>query len=159
VTADLKNKSPYREWLRRNGALLIRNEFAGWYELRTEVLWNLERKYHRLPVGERIAWEAARNPQPSECESDQVCNFFQSEGEIKYLGLHPRGAHVAEALENLSLALTDEVITNANSRGGDTYAVEQRTQLKKTFATLRLVLAKVVAPEKAALVRNLDRVR
>ncbi len=159
VPADQKEKSPYREWYRSHGALLVRNEFAGWYELRTDVLWNLQTKYHTLPVGERIAWEAAENPEPSECESDQVCNYFQSEGEIKYMRLYPRGAHVGQALENIALAMTDDVIATANSKGGNIYDVQQRTELRKSLANLRLVVAKVSAPQKAELVKKLGRVK
>ena len=48
------------------------------------VLWNLEEKYHTLPIADRIAWEAAENWPPSDCEGDEVCCFFVSEGEIRY---------------------------------------------------------------------------
>ena len=152
---DLKDKSPYREWLKTHGASFIPNEFGGGYELRTEVLWNLETKYHTLPVGERIAWEAAENPQPSDCESDDVCNFFLLDGEIKYLGLHPKGAHAAEAVKNLNEGLTDDVIKEAKSKSGDKYAVQQRAELRKTLTSLRLALGKVTAPEKSELLRKL----
>jgi len=74
--AEPHDKPPYREWVKAHSAEVIQNEFAGGYNLRTELLWNLEAKYHTLPVGERIAWEAAKNPQPSDCESDEVCDFL-----------------------------------------------------------------------------------
>jgi hypothetical protein len=89
---DLRDKPPYREWLKAHGAEVIPNEFAGAYNLRTELLWNLETKYHSLPIADRIAWEAAQNLQPSDCEGDEVCHLFLYEGEIKYLNLHPNGA-------------------------------------------------------------------
>ena len=106
----------------------------------------------------RIAWEAANNPQPSDCESDEVCDFFLTEGDIKYLSLHPAGAHAAEAVKDLNAALTEDVISTANGKGGDKYAVQQRTALKKSLAYLRLALAKTSAPEKAELERKLGRV-
>lgn len=153
------DKSPYREWLKAHSAEVIPNEFGGGYNLRTELLWNLEAKYHALPVAERIAWEAAKNPQPSDCESDEVCQFFLYDGDIKYLSRHPTGAHAAEALKELGEALTDGVIETANGKGGDKYAVEQRTELKKSLAALRLAIAKTSAPEKAEVMRKLGRVR
>lgn len=158
VPDDQRDKSPYCEWHKAHDAEVIPNEFGGGYNLHTELLWNLERKYHALPVADRIAWEAAQNPQPSDCESDEVCDFFLSEGEITYLSLHPTGAHAGEALKNLTDALTDDVIGTANGKGGDKYAVEQRTYLLKTLAALRLTVAKVSTPEKGELLRKLARV-
>jgi len=54
----------YRESLKAHGAEVIPNEFAGGYNLRSELLWNLEAKYHTLPISDRMAWEAA-SPFPS----------------------------------------------------------------------------------------------
>ena len=152
------DKPPYREWVKAHAAEVVNNEFAGGYQLRADVLWNLEKKYHTLPVGDRIAWEAAQMWPPSDCEGDEVCGFFLSEGAIRYLGLYPSGAHAAEALKNITEDLTDQVITFANEKGGDKYAVEQRTELKKLLTSLRLAVAKTSAPEKSDLVNKLDRI-
>ncbi|HKY42723.1 MAG TPA: SH3 domain-containing protein [Pyrinomonadaceae bacterium] len=154
----LSDKPPYREWLKTHDPQVIPNEFAGSYNLRTELLWNLERKYHSLPIADRIAWEAAQNLPPSDCEGDEVCHLFLYEGEIKYLSLHPNGTHATEAIKNLTAALTDDVIRRANAKGGDRYAVEDRTQLRRLFASLRLAVAKTSAPEKTELLKRLERV-
>ena len=159
LSSEQSSKSPYREWLKVHGTEVIPNEFAGGYQLRSDVLWNLEKKYHNLPIADRIAWEASQAFPPSDCESDEVCDFFVSEGEIKYLSLHPTGAHAAEALKNIADALTNEVIKFANDKGGDKYVVEQRTELKKLLTSLRLAVAKTTAPEKTDLMRKLDEIR
>jgi hypothetical protein len=80
VPNDAKAKSPYREWHRAHAAEVIENEFAGGYNLKAELLWNLEAKNHTLPIADRIAWEAAHVMQPSDCESDEVCGFFRHGG-------------------------------------------------------------------------------
>lgn len=152
------DKPPIREWVKAHAAEMVYNEFAGGYQLRADVLWNLEKKYHTLPIADRIAWEAAQMWPPSDCEGDEVCRFFLSEGEIRYLGLYPSGSHAPEALKNIAEALTDQVITFANEKGGDKYAVEQRTDLKKILTSLRLAIAKTSAPEKTELVKKLDRI-
>lgn len=152
------NKSPYREWVKAHAAQVDHNEFAGGYQLKADVLWNLEKKYRALPIADRIAWEASQMLPPSDCEGDEVCSLFLSEGEIKYLGLYPTGAHAAEALKNIAEALTDQVIEFANDKGGDKYAVEQRAELKKLLTSLRLAVAKTSAPEKAELVKKLERI-
>ena len=158
VPGNEGDKSTYREWRKAHAAEVIPNEFAGGYNLRTELLWNLERRYHTLPIADRIAWAAAENPQPSDCEGDEVCHFFVFAGAIKYLSLHPNGAQAAEALKGLKEMLTDEVIKTANDKGGDKYAVEQRTELRKLLASLRLAVAKTSAPEKIELLRKLERI-
>lgn len=155
---DLRDKSPYREWQKAHAAEVIPNEFAGGYNLRSELLWKLEAKYHTLPIADRIAWEAAENPQPSDCEGDEVCGFFRLEGEIQYLSMHPNGAHATEAIKNLIEGITDDVIQRTNAKGGDQYQVEEQTALRKTFATLRLALAKTSAPEKQELLTKLKRI-
>ena len=156
---ELDNKSPYRDWLKTHAAKIIRNEFGGGYNLRSEMLWDLETKYHSLPIADRIAWEAAQNPLPSDCEGDEVCHVFLYEGEIKYLNLYPNGAHAAEALKNLTETLTDEVIKTANDKGGDIYDVEQRTHLRKLLVSLRAAVTKSSAPEKAELLKKLQNFR
>jgi hypothetical protein len=152
------DKPPYREWVKAHAAEMVYNEFAGGYQLRADVLWNLEKKYHTLPIADRIAWEAAQMWPPSDCEGDEVCAFFLSEGAIRYLGLYPTGAHASEALKNITEALTDQVITFANEKGGDKYAVEQRADLKKLLTSLRVAVAKTSGPEKNELVRKLERI-
>ena len=151
------DKSPYREWVKAHATEVVNNEFAGGYQMRADVLWNLEKKYHALPIADRIAWEASQMWPPSDCEGDEVCRFFLSEGEIRYLGLYPSGAHASEALKNITEALTDEVITFANDNGGDKYVAEQRTELKKLLTSLRLAVSKTSAPEKTDLMKKLDR--
>ena len=158
VTSELSTKSPYREWLKAHGAEVVYNEFAGGYQLRADVLWNLEKKYHNIPIADRVAWEASQTFPPSDCEGDEVCHVFLYDGEIRYLNLHPTGAHADEALKNIAEVLTDEVIKFANDKGGDKYAVQQRTELKKLLASLRLAVAKTTAPEKRDITKRLDQI-
>lgn len=156
---NLRDKSPYREWLKAHATEVTLNEFAGGYNLRSDVLWALETKYHNLPIADRIAWEAAENQEPSDCEGDEVCNFYHFAGEITYLKVHPNGVHASEAIKNLIEGITDDVITRANATGGDQYQVGEQKDLRKTFASLRLALAKTSAPEKQELLNKLKRIK
>ncbi len=158
VTVESVDKSPYLEWHKAHAAQLLHNEFAGGYNLRSEALWDLEAKYHTLPIADRIAWAAAENSEPSDCEGDEVCHFFVFSGGIKYLSLHPKGAYAAQALKDLNELLTEEVIKTANGKGGDQYAVEQRTDLRKLLTSLRLAVAKTSAVEKNELLKKLERI-
>ena len=158
VPAHLNHQSPYREWLKTYNSEVLLNEFAGDYNLRSEVLWNLEAKYHKLSIADRIAWEAAQNLQPSDCEGDEVCGFFRGAGEIKYLELHPTGSHATEAIKNLTDSLTDEVIKAANKKGGNTYEAQDRIALRKMLTSLRLAAAKTNAAEKTQLIKKLEKI-
>ncbi|HKU77796.1 MAG TPA: hypothetical protein VJR02_28035, partial [Pyrinomonadaceae bacterium] len=109
-------------------------------------------------IADRIAWAAAENPQPHDCEGDEVCHLFVFEGAVKYLNVHPNGVHAAEAVKNLNELLTDEVIKRANAKGGDSYAVEERTNLRRLFASLRLAVAKTSVAEKIEILKKLQRV-
>lgn len=153
------DKSPYREWLMAHRTEVILNEFAGGYNLRSDVLWQLETKYHTLPIADRIAWEAAENMEPSDCEGDEVCGFFRLAGEVRYLSVQPNGAHATEAIKNLIEGITDDVIKRANATGGNQFDVQEQTELRKTFASLRLALAKTSAPEKQELLKKLEKIR
>jgi len=155
---QLRDKSPYREWLMAHKTEVILNEFAGGYNLRSDVLWQLEKKYHTLPIANRIAWEAAENMEPSDCEGDEVCGFFRLFGEITYLTLHPNGSHASEAMKNASEAITEDVIKRTNATGGNQFDVQEQTNLRKTFASLRLALAKTLAPEKHELLKKLEKI-
>lgn len=157
IPNDQPPKSPYREWLKAHAAEVIPNEFAGEYNMRSELLWKLEAKYHTLPIADRIAWAAAENPQPHDCEGDEVCHLFVFEGAVKYLNLHPNGVYAAEAVKNLNELLTDEVIKRANGKGGDRYVVEERTSLRRLLASLRLAVAKTSVAEKSELLKKLER--
>jgi hypothetical protein len=153
------DKSPYREWLKAHKPEITLNEFAGGYNLRSDVLWQLEKKYHTLPIADRIAWAAAENMEPSDCEGDEVCGFFRLAGEVRYLTVHPNGSHASEAIKNLIEGITDDVIKRTNATGGNQFDVEEQTDLRKTFASLRLALAKTSAPEKQELLKKLEKIR
>jgi hypothetical protein len=160
IPDDQRGKSPYREWLRAHNSEVIHNEFGGGYDVLTELFWNLEAKYRTLAVADRIAWEAVQNEEPSDCESDEVCAFLVfGERQVKYLSLHPNGAHAAEAVQSLTEMITDEVIETANSKGGDKYVAEQRAALRKSLASLWLALPKTSSPGKDQLRRKLEKVK
>jgi hypothetical protein len=155
---DRSDKPPYREWLKAHSAEVIPNEFAGGYNMRTELLWNLETKYHSLRIAEPIAWAAVENPQPHDCEGDEVCHLFTFEPGVEYLRRHPNGAHAAEAITTFDDLLTDDVIKMANGKETDPYIVEDRKNVRKLVSSLRLALAKSSAPGKPKLLEKLDRI-
>lgn len=158
VQPDERERAPYREFLKAHEQELYFHELAGVTAVRSDVFWALERKYRGTPVGERIAWEAAENLEPGECETDEVCQFIRlHETHGRYLSLYPAGPHAAEVLGNYATALDSEQLRETlRSRGGDKYMAEARAMLRKALPEVRARLAKTTAPEKAAVLKRLD---
>jgi hypothetical protein len=158
VAPDERERSPYREFLKAHEKELFFHELAGAIAVRADLFWELERRHHGTPVGERIAWAAAEQILPGECESDEVCQFLylhQTRG--RYLSLYPAGSRAAEVLKSYEEALASEQVRETlTGRGGDKYVVESRADLRKALTELRARLAKTSAPEKAAVVKRLD---
>lgn len=156
---DQRERPPYRDWYKAHEQEIVYSEPSASWLVRSELFWQLERKVHGTPAGERVAWEAAQNPLPGECEGDEVCHFlylYDTEG--RYLGLYPNGSHASEALKNLTEALASpDLESMLRSRGGDKYLAEQRAALRKALADLRLVVPKTSGPEKEPLLKILNR--
>jgi hypothetical protein len=158
IPFEKRERAPYRDWLKAHQQEIVYSEPSGDWLVRSELFWNLERTYHRAPIAERIAWEAAQNPLPGECESDEVCQFlYVNVTDGQYLRLHPNGAHAGEALKNLQEALASaELASTLKSKSRDKYAVMQREDLIKALAELRTTLSKPSSPEKSALLKQLN---
>lgn len=158
VAPDERERSPYREFLKAHEQELYFHELAGAIAVRSDLFWALERKYHGTPLGERVAWEAAENLTPGECESDEVCQLLRlHETHGRYLGLYPTGAHAAEALGYYETALASEQVGEMlRGTGGDKYLVEQRTELRKILPEIRARVAKTTDPRWAAILKRID---
>ena len=158
VQPDQRETSPFREFLKTHERQLYFHELAGAIAVRSEVFWALEQKHRGTPTGERIAWEAAENLTPGECESDEVCQLLRlHETHGHYLGLYPTGAHAGEALGYYETTLASEQVSETlRGTGGDKYAVEQRTELRKIMPEIRARVAKTNDPRKAAILKRID---
>ncbi|HEY0077001.1 MAG TPA: SH3 domain-containing protein [Pyrinomonadaceae bacterium] len=154
-----RERAPYAQWYKAHEAEIVYSEPSGQWLLRSELFWNLERKYRATPTAERIAWEGAENPLPGECEGDEVCYFlYLNDTQGKYLSLYPNGAHASEVLKNFEQALAStEVESTLKSTSRDKYLIEQRDALKQALTQLRSTVAKTSAAEKAPVLRLLER--
>lgn len=151
-------QQPYASWIKTNETKIVYSEPGGMWLVRLECFWELEKKYHALPIGERIAWIAAQCELPGECEGDILCYFaVMSMREGTYLRLHPNGAHVVEALNSIDSLLKHfdeykgvlgEIFHEASK--------EDRIELKKEIAELREALMRITSPKKNILLNQLD---
>ncbi|HLL82798.1 MAG TPA: hypothetical protein VK420_09105, partial [Longimicrobium sp.] len=94
---------PLREGrIRADSSEVVYGEPQGQWFVSADAFWKLRDRYRALPIAERIAWAAASQDLPGECEGDVTCTFMHAETTMgRYLSLHPTGAHSAAGLREL----------------------------------------------------------
>jgi hypothetical protein len=147
-----------REWLNARRSDLVFSEPAGQWLVMSELFWKLAEGYPTAPVGDRVAWAAARNHLPGECEGWPPCwvrSSVLTDG--RYLELRPMGAHVAEAVvsieELLDASLSDEAAL------GDSLDPEDAAQLGEDLRRLQRAVESCGASDSTRLRGKFDAVR
>lgn len=158
VPYDRREQAPYRDWLKAHEKEVVYHEFSGNYQVASEAIWELEKKYRGTPPGEEIAWAAAQNPIPSDCESDEVCAFlYLAETDGRYLSLYPTGAHSAEVAERLQQALeSPQLKETLDTKNPDQYVAQDQKSLRKALADLRAAVSKGSLPAKASILKRIN---
>lgn len=153
IESDKQQQPDYQRFLKAHQAYSVYSEPGGLWLVKAEMFWNLQKKYADLPLSETIAWEAATQSLPGECEGDDVCAMdYMNQTEGRYLQLYPTGPHAAEALEKLSQSLESMIQfikeEAANKGKGDPQA---RNEALSGSAKLRANVARVTNPKKTKL--------
>jgi hypothetical protein len=151
------SEQPYKSWTDEREKEVVYSEPAGQWYVRSELFWNLQRKYEGLPAAERAAWEGAQTPMPGECEGYLPCYLYMEiESNGKYLKLYPRGAHADAALAAVSEMLGQ--IVESFREGNSPYEVprDDRANFRQSVAALRAQLAPVPAAKKARVLGQLE---
>jgi hypothetical protein len=153
IPIDKQEQAPYRAWLKANASSLVYSEPSGMWLVKSDLFWNLQKKYIALPIADQIAWEGAQNYLPGECESDISCHLSAlNRMEGKYLKLYPKGAHVEEALSSLleDLEGLTELLKTSEKPGA-----EERKYAAKDLAELRASITKTTSAKKAQALQRL----
>lgn len=148
---------PRKQWAAEHDSEIVYSEPSGEWYVRADLIWDLQAKYKDLPIGERIAWEAAQTPLPGECEGDVTCNlYYLSETSGKYIKLYPRGAHSTDALKSLAETL-DPIVEDSRTKN-QMYEIPPASDadFQKTLAGLRAQLTPPATPEATRLLKQLD---
>ncbi|MEK7723052.1 MAG: SH3 domain-containing protein [Acidobacteriota bacterium] len=143
------NANPYKSFLKTNEKYVVYSEpSAEWY-IRSEVIWDLQKKYVNAPIAEEIAWIGAENPLPGECEGYVNCYLFQlRESDARYLELYPNGKRSAESLKNIQNQL-DPIIADLTEKqiyNGPT-DVTDRAEFNRLIAEIRTIVSKLFLAE------------
>ena len=157
IPLNKENKEPYRSFLKKHDKDIFYSELSGEWYVRSQRFWNLQMKYPKLAIADKIAWTAAESPLGGECEGDISCSFSvlrMTYGE--YLRLYPKGTHsrkaAKEVFESLSY-IADDLTAKKNYYGPTEKSA--KADFAKVIAELRFILTKVSCPQKTKALSQL----
>jgi SH3 domain-containing protein len=152
-------QQPYASWLQIYEADTVYSEPGAMWLVKLERFWELEKKYHGLPIGERTAWTAAQYELPGECEGDIPCLFgVMRMREGTYLELYPNGAHAGEIISRINelLRFISHDTQFLQNQMHSELSSEDRSQLKNAIGEFRKVIMKIANSKKNALLKQID---
>ncbi|MBX7056187.1 MAG: hypothetical protein K1X36_14645 [Pyrinomonadaceae bacterium] len=159
IPPDKLDREPHKSFIKRNQKDITYSDPAGQWFVRSERFWDLSRKYKSQPLADDIAWAAAENPLPGECEGYVNCYIYNALATYgEYLKLYPRGRSSKKALNKIATYLgyiTDDIIGKKGNYDGPADSGD-RADLAKMIGELRVVLASVSHAERAKVISHLD---
>jgi hypothetical protein len=158
IPADKQEKQPYRNYLKRNEKDIVYSEPAGQWMVRSDLFWNLQKKYAGYALADKIAWTAAENGLPGECEGYVPCHFSVlrvTYGE--YLWRYPKGKYVKPALQNATASIAYVAEDLASGKKNYDFPSEEsdKAEFRKDVREMRSILSKVSHPDAAKALAQL----
>ncbi len=160
IPLEKQEENPYKDFLEKNKEEIVYSDPSGRWLVRGEVFWSLRDKYKNLPLAEEIAWTAAQNPIPGECEGYINCILYQlraTDGE--YLNFYPNGKYSRQSLKNLTDFLapvaadaTDKTVYSSATDTSD------RAEFNKLLTELRAIVAKTPHLEKSKTLAQIKKI-
>jgi len=159
IESDKLEQPEFQRFIKANQANAVYSEPGGLWLVKSDLFWNLQKKYADLSIGDSIAWEAATLPLPGECEDDDTCaTMYMNETKGRYLLLYPTGKHASEALDYLieSFQSINEMMKHvAVPTGNSKSDLQIRKDAKAAINKMRSNVAKVSNPKKTKLLQVL----
>jgi hypothetical protein len=161
IPMNKQDKEPHLSFLKRNDNDIVYSDPAGEWYVRSVRFWDLATKYRTLPIADKIAWTAAENQLPGECEGYVPCYLSvirMTYGE--YLTRFPNGAYRKRATQEMTLSFTriaDDAASDQRNYDAPTESGDQ-AEFLKAVRELRDILLKVPKPEAAKALSSLKRV-
>ena len=152
--------SPYKEFLDKYKNDVVYSEPAGEWYVRSERFWELHERYKEHKIGETIAWRAAGNPIPGECEGYINCYLYllrSTEGE--YLNFYPSGTYSKQSLLNMS-AMLSPIVSDVRTKSVyyTTSDISDRADFNRMLAELRKIVSRTPFVEKQTVLRQIDQI-
>lgn len=158
IPMEKQDKEPHKSFLKKNDKDITYSEPSGQWYVRSERFWELRSKNSSLPIAEDIAWTAAQNPLPGECEGYINCYvYIMTITDGRYLSFYPNGKYSKQALKAIVERL-EPLAADDSQYDGPTEASD-RAELKKALAELRTQISGSNSADKAkaiALIAKLE---
>ena len=161
IPMNRQDKEPHRSFLKRNDKDIVYSDPAGEWYVRSDRFWNLQKKYKTLPIADKIAWTAAENQLPGECEGYVPCHLSvvrMTYGE--YLSLYPKGTYSRKAVQKTVQFLgymADDAVSTKKNYDGPIEAGDD-AEFTKAIKDLRGILSKTKYPETAKALSQLKQI-
>jgi hypothetical protein len=153
-------QNPYKSFLEANEKEVVYSDPSAQWFVRSELFWELQSKSANQPIGEEIAWVAAQNPLPGECEGYINCYLFMlraTDGE--YLNFYPDGKYSRKALQNVADLLAPIV---ADSKEKTVYSapadISDRAEFNRLLTELRAIISKSPQVEKTKPLQQIKQI-
>jgi len=160
IPVDRRETAPYKDFLKAQEKEIVFNEPRGEYLVVSNEFWDLHNKYKKFTVSDTIAWEAANNPLPGECEGYVNCYLFDMRMRFgEYLNLHPNGSRAGEALKNMTDYLSP-IVADAQAKAvyNGPSDVTDRAEFNNLIAELRTIVARLPFVEKEKTLQQLRQI-
>jgi hypothetical protein len=141
---EKQNREPHKSFLKRNAKNIVYSDPSAEYYVRSDRFWALSKKYKNLAIADDIAWTAAQNTLPGECEGFLTCYMYVLRAtDVEYLDRYPNGKHSKKALKELIDNLASTVADLGKNEGhtGPENA-EERLSSQNSFARFASSLRK-----------------
>lgn len=159
---DEKN-NPYSIWIKNNEKDIYNDELVSSWFVKPERFKELAKKYHGLPITQRLIWAAFESEPKNKCELDLFCWVDTTIPiYVGYLKLYPNGENATEALNSVlySLKFMNDELKQRDSYFNnvtDEKGLKLKQELKNKILKLRKTLIdELVIPRKAELATQLD---
>jgi hypothetical protein len=149
---------PYKTFIKGHEKEVVYSDPSAQWYVRSDAFWELHNKFTALPVAEEIAWEAAQNPIPGECEGYVNCYLYLLRAtDAEYLNFYPNGKYSKKALSNITNMLEPMV---ADINGKSVYTpptdISDRAEFNRFLTELRTIISKMPDVEKAKTLQQIN---
>ncbi len=160
VPSGKSDENPYKDFLKKTDAEIVYSEPSAEWLVRANLLWELHSAYSKLPISEEIAWEAANNPIPGECEGYTNCYIYlvrATDGE--YLHFYPNGKHAEQALKHITDFL-EPIAADAQEKKIYTAPTDMsdRADFNQLLTELRNIISKLPYAEKSKAIKQITQI-
>ena len=160
VPSGKSEENPYKDFLKKTDEEIVYSEPSAEWLVRANLLWELYSTYPKLPISEEIAWQAARNPIPGECEGYTNCYIYLirvTDGE--YLNFYPNGKHAEQALKHITDFL-EPIASDAEERKIYTAPSDtsDRADFNQLLTELRGIISKLPYAEKGKAFQQINKI-